>query len=83
VRWLILDAEAIANIDFTAARTLRELSDHLTHTGIFLGFARVAPSLRSDLVRHRVIRANDTSHVFARLHDALDAFERSPGLTPP
>ena len=83
VRWLILDAEAIANIDFTAARTLRELSDHLTHTGIFLGFARVAPSLRSDLVRHRVIKANDTSHVFARLHDALDAFERSPGLTPP
>ena len=82
VRWLIIDAEAIANVDFTAARMLRELDDHLQHAGVFLGFARVAPSLRSDLVRHRVIKPHDSTHLFARLHDALNAFERSAGPGP-
>ena len=77
VRWLIVDAEAIANVDFTAARMLRELHEHLEQAGVFLGFARLAPSLQSDLVRHRVIQARDSSCVFPRLHDALNAFERS------
>jgi SulP family sulfate permease len=74
VRWLIVDAEAIANVDFTAARMLRELHEHLEQAGVFLGFARLAPSLQSDLVRHRVIQARDSSCVFPRLHDALNAF---------
>jgi high affinity sulfate transporter 1 len=75
VRWLIVDSEAITNVDYTAARMLRELHDHLSRIDVLLGFARVAQSLESDLIRHRVIKAIGENQIFPRLHDALAAFE--------
>ncbi|SRR5579885_128857 len=84
VRWVIIDAEAITNIDYTAARVIRDLHRRLETAGIVLAFARVAPSLASDLARHRLIGVIGESRVFPRLHDALAGFARShPHETPP
>src|ERR1700722_8919184 len=54
VRWLIVDAEAITNVDYTAARILQQLNKELVQRGIELGLARVSPSLKADLDRHRL-----------------------------
>ncbi len=81
VRWLIVDAEAITNIDYTAARVILDLCKQLKRAGVVLAFARVAPSLRSDLIRHRLINVIGAELVFPRLHDALHAFteaEKAP-----
>ena len=74
VRWLVVDAEAITNIDFTAARIVRQLQQDLLRCGVVLGFARVSVSLKSDLDRHRLTKAIGSEHLFQRLHDAIRAY---------
>ncbi len=76
VRWVIVDAEAIANVDYSAARIVLELKDQLEKTGVRLGFARLAPSTKADFERHHLSAAFGPGQVFERLHDALGAFER-------
>ena len=80
VRWLIADAEAIGRMDYSSSRVLAELLRNLKNRGIQFGFARVSGSLKSDLVRHHVTELIDPSMIFARLHDALTAFEKLPGM---
>jgi high affinity sulfate transporter 1 len=77
VRWLVVDAEAITNIDFTAARVVRELHQGLVRRGVVLGFARVPFSLRSDLDRHHLTEIIGPEHLFERLHDAIRAYENA------
>jgi len=78
IRWLIVDAEAIPNIDYTAARIVREIHQELVQRGIKLAVARAAPSLQSDLARHRVLDLIGTQGIFSRLHDALAAASDTP-----
>jgi len=75
VRWLIVDAEAITNLDYSAARVVEELKKNLTDAGVALGFARLPWNTRADFDRHHVTEAIGPSWIFKRLHDALDAFE--------
>jgi sulfate permease, SulP family len=77
VKWLVVDAEAITNVDYSAARTLRELDDYLKQIKVDFSFARTASSLRADLVRHRVIEVIGEQRIFPRLHDATAAFRMS------
>jgi SulP family sulfate permease len=74
VRWLVVDAEAITNVDYTAARMIRELHPELSRKGVVLAFARADHSLYVDLVRHRLIDLIGEKFIFPRLHDALAAF---------
>jgi len=75
VRWFIVDAEAITNLDYSAARVVEELKKNLTDAGVELGFARLPWNTRADFDRHHVTEAIGPSRIFKRLHDALDAFE--------
>jgi MFS superfamily sulfate permease-like transporter len=79
VRWLIVDAEAITNIDHSAARVVGELNKILASAGIVLGFARLPWGTRADFDRHHLTEVIGPSRLFVRLHDALDAFERLAG----
>lgn len=79
VRWLIVDAEAITNVDYSAARVIRELQDILASAGILLGFARLSWDTKADFVRHHLTEAIGPSRIFDRLHDALEAFEKLAG----
>jgi sulfate permease, SulP family len=76
VRWLIVDAEAITHIDYSAARAVDELQKNLTSRGVQLGFARVAWELKTDFDRHHLTERIDPSLIFNRLHDVPAAFEK-------
>ncbi|WP_285288924.1 SulP family inorganic anion transporter [Alloacidobacterium dinghuense] len=76
VRWLIVDAEAITRLDYSAAHVVRELQQNLMNCGTELGFARMSGDLRADFARHHLIEVIAPSRLFNRLHDALAAFER-------
>jgi MFS superfamily sulfate permease-like transporter len=76
VRWLIVDAEAITNVDYSAARIIEELKNNLTNAGVVFGFARVPWDTRADFDRHHLTDAIGPSLIFNRLHDALDAYEK-------
>jgi high affinity sulfate transporter 1 len=73
VRWLVIDAGAITDIDYSAARTIRDLCDELARSGITLIFARVNKYLRSDMDRHGITAAIGAERIFGTLHEALAA----------
>ncbi|MEA2924634.1 MAG: sulfate permease, SulP family, partial [Alphaproteobacteria bacterium] len=73
VRWFIVDAEAITDLDYSAARSIRELLDDLAQRKVGVIFARVSPYLRSDMDRHGVTAALGETRVFTTLHEALAA----------
>ena len=79
VRWFIVDADAITDIDYSAARSIRELLDDLARQRVGLIFARVSPYLRSDMDRHGITAAIGEAQVFTTLHEAVAAV-RGRGL---
>jgi sulfate permease, SulP family len=72
-RWLIVDAGAITDIDYSAARALRDLLADLTRREIAIAFARVSPYLRSDMDRHRITETIGAARIFQTLHEAISA----------
>jgi SulP family sulfate permease len=80
VNWLIVDAESISRLDYSAAGMMRELQQGLLSRGTQLGFARLPFSLKSDFARHHLTEVIDHSLIFNRLHDALAAFEKQRGV---
>jgi sulfate permease, SulP family len=83
VRWLIIDAEAIIHMDYSAARSILELIQTIERGGTKLGFARAHLGLKSDLVRHHIAEAIDPDMMFPRLHGALAAFDEPDSFPPP
>jgi SulP family sulfate permease len=73
VRWFIVDADAITDVDYSAARSIRELLDDLAQQKVGVMFARVGPYLRSDMDRHRITAAVGEARIFTTLHEALAA----------
>jgi SulP family sulfate permease len=71
VRWLVVDAGAITNVDYSAARVVRALQDDLTRNGVVLVLVHAQSSLLADLDRHRLTDVIDTEHIFDSLHEAL------------
>jgi sulfate permease, SulP family len=77
VRWFVIDCAPIFDLDYTAARTVRELIDELRTQKVGLVLARVNDFLRSDLARHNVAQAIGEDRIFDTLHEAIAAV--SPG----
>ena len=50
-RWICVDAEAIGDIDYSAAQTLRETHDQLTARGVRLVLAEVNPEVQAEMDR--------------------------------
>jgi MFS superfamily sulfate permease-like transporter len=75
VRWVVVDAEAMTHVDYTASRVLMLLKKNLTEAGIELAFARMPWDLRSDFDRHHLTETIGPTRIFDRLHNAVTAFE--------
>ncbi len=73
VRWFVVDCAAVFDLDYTAARTVRDLIDELKAAKVGLVLARVNPYLHSDLVRHGVAAEVGEDRIFDTLHEATDA----------
>src|SRR5471032_1851440 len=73
VHWVIVDAGAITDLDYSAARTLAEFCEGLKQRGVNVLFARVNQYLRADMDRHGITAVLGESHLFETLHQALVA----------
>jgi sulfate permease, SulP family len=73
VRWFIVDAGAITDIDYSAAQSVRELLEDLTRQRVSMLFGRVSSYLRSDMDRHGITAAVGEARIFATLHQAIAA----------
>jgi MFS superfamily sulfate permease-like transporter len=73
VRWLVIEADAITNLDYTAARVVLALIEELARQNVRIAFARVSASLRADMDRHGVTAAVGADKLFDTRHEALAA----------
>jgi sulfate permease, SulP family len=80
LRYFVVDASAITDVDYSAARSVRTLVEDLQRSGIRVIFGRVNEYLLADMNRHHLIAAIGAENVCATLHEALQlaGAERPP-----
>jgi MFS superfamily sulfate permease-like transporter len=80
LRYFVVDASAITDLDYSAARSVRALIEELQHDGVRIIFGRVSAYLRADMDRHHITAALGAQNVCATLHEALQlaGAERPP-----
>jgi sulfate permease, SulP family len=83
VRWFVVDAGAVTDLDYSAARTVRDLLDELEAKNVGIAFARVSVYLRTDLDRHDITAKVGEARIFATLHEALAAVRAGGPLAGP
>jgi len=84
VLWLLLDAQAVTDIDVTALETLDALRQELKQQGIALKIAHANPPLRAVLERTGLALKLGQDSFFSSVHECVAAFQsiNSPNLNP-
>ncbi len=75
VDWLLLNAEAIVELDVTAADALRQLAEDLAERDVLFAMARVKQDLRDDLARAHLFEVLEEDRIYPTLPVAVEAFE--------
>jgi sulfate permease, SulP family len=83
VRWLVLNTEAIVEIDITAADAVHTLCDELDTRGVVLALARVKQDLLHDLRHSGLAERIGTNWIFPTLPTAVAAFREEQRPHPP
>ena len=74
VRWLVVEAGAITDIDYSAGQALMELEEDLKKAGVVLALARVTPHVRWDLERLGLINVIGPNRIFDSRGACLEAY---------
>jgi len=74
VRMVLIDAEAMSDIDSTGAQVLLELLDMLEDRDIALAFARVRTELRDGLQGSHIEERVGTERIYLEVDDGVAAF---------
>lgn len=73
VRWIVIDAGAITDIDYSAGRSMCELCADLAARKVGIVLARVNAYLRADMDRHLITPVIGARNIYSTLHEALEA----------
>jgi MFS superfamily sulfate permease-like transporter len=84
VRWVIVDASQIHNMDYTAGKTLLQLLDELNRRGVGIGSVAVPEGVHDEIVRYRSEGGQYEGHkeIFLTVDDAIDALRDLPPPAP-
>jgi SulP family sulfate permease len=82
VRWFLVDAQAITDIDITAAEALKALNKELQQQGIALKFAHTNRPLRQILERIGFTSEIGRESIFHAVHEAAAAFQADKAAKP-
>ena len=75
-RWVVLQCEAITDVDVTAAEMLRQLDEELNADGIHLAFAELRGRLQDLILRYGLLETLDREHFYPTLDVAIEAVKR-------
>ncbi len=71
--WVVLQCEAITDVDVTAAAMLEQLDTELNEQGVHMAFAEMRTRLRELLQRYGLLETLDRDRFYPTLDAALDA----------
>jgi MFS superfamily sulfate permease-like transporter len=81
LRWIIIAAEPITDVDTTASDMLNELDLWLNERGVSLIFAEMKDPVREKIERYELTRTIDPAHFFRTLDEAVAEYVRQTGVT--
>ena len=73
--WVVLQCEAITDIDITAADMLEQLDTELNAKGIHVAFVQLRPRQRDLVYRYGLFETLDRDHFYNSIDQALTAIE--------
>jgi MFS superfamily sulfate permease-like transporter len=79
--WVILQCEAITDIDVTAAGVLERLDRELNERGVHMAFVELRSRLRELISDYGLDATLDREHFYGSVEEALDAINQA--VTPP
>jgi len=86
VSWVIIQCEAITDIDVSAGQMLEQLDQELNALGVHMAFVELRSRLQSLVRRYGLYETLDRDRFYPTLESGLDAIrgepEQSPGPTP-
>jgi high affinity sulfate transporter 1 len=82
LRWIIVAAEPITDVDTTASDMLEDLDEDLNARGISLVFAEMKDPVRRKINRYGLTRTIDPAHFFPTIEAAIEAFRRTVAPEP-
>ena len=77
--WVVLQCEAITDIDVTAADTLDRLDDELNAKGVHLAFVELRTRLHDLVHDYGLFKTLDRDHFYPTIDEALADIARTPG----
>lgn len=80
--WIVLQCEAITDVDVTAAKMLEELDLELNAAGCHLAFVEMRSRLQDLTFRYGLFETLDRDHFYPTLDNALDAIRDVDASTP-
>jgi MFS superfamily sulfate permease-like transporter len=81
-RWVILQCEAITDIDISAAEMLERLDLELNEQGIHMAFVELRTRLHDLLERYGLLGTLDRDHFYSSIREALAAIEAEESSVP-
>lgn len=81
LRWIVIAAEPVTDVDTTASDMLEELDSWLNDRGISLVFAEMKDPVREKIERYELTRTIEPAHFFPTVDEAVDAYIRQTGAT--
>lgn len=80
--WIVLQCEAITDVDVTAAEMLEQLDDELNAKGIHMAFAELRDRLQDLTLRYGLMETLDRDHFYPTLDAALASIQGAPAGRP-
>jgi len=72
--WFCIDASAIADVDFTAAETLREIYGILKNRGVRLVWANLIDPVKQEFGKYGIIELFGKDAFYKNISDVIDAY---------
>jgi len=79
LRWVVIAAQPVTDVDTTASDMLQELDTWLNERGVSLVLAEMKDPVREKIERYELTRTIDPAHFFPTLDDAVSAYVRQTG----
>ncbi|CAB3776225.1 putative sulfate transporter [Paraburkholderia caffeinitolerans] len=74
LRWVVIDASVINNIDYTGGKALIQVGEELDRRGVGIAAVALPTGVRSEIERYKALRARGAHReIFATVDAAIDA----------